>query len=60
VTLKVLVTREGRASTVNVEKSSGYPNLDQHAREAVRRWRFAPARQGNETVEQWMTVNVDY
>ena len=60
VTLKVLVTREGRASTVNLEKSSGHANLDQHALQAVRRWRFAPARQGNEPVEQWMTVNVDY
>ncbi len=60
VTLKVLVTREGRAATVNLEKSSGYPNLDQHALQAVRRWRFTAARQGNEPVEQWMTVNVDY
>lgn len=60
VTLKVLVTRDGRAATVNLEKSSGYSTLDQHALQAVKRWRFTPARQGNEPVEQWMTVNVDY
>jgi protein TonB len=60
VTLKVLVTRDGRAGAVNLEKSSGYSSLDQHALQAVKRWRFTPARQGNEPVEQWMTVNVDY
>jgi len=60
VTLKVLVTRDGRAATVNMEKSSGYAKLDQHAMQAVKRWRFAPARQGSEPVEQWITVNVDY
>lgn len=60
VTLKVLVTRDGRTATVNMEKSSGYANLDQHAMQAVKRWRFAPARQGSEPVEQWITVNVDY
>jgi protein TonB len=60
VTLKVLVSREGRATNASMEKSSGYVNLDQHALQAVRRWRFAPARQGSEPVEQWITVNVDY
>ena len=60
VTLKVLVTRDGRAATVDMEKSSGHANLDQHAMQAVKRWRFTPARQGGEPVEQWITVNVDY
>jgi protein TonB len=60
VTLKVLVSRDGRATNVSLEKPSGYANLDRHAADAVRRWRFAPARQGGETLEQWVTVNVDY
>ena len=60
VTLKVLVDREGRVASVTLEKTSGYANLDQHALQAVRGWRFAPARQGSEPVEQWLTVNVDY
>jgi len=60
VTLKVLVSREGRAANVSLEKPSGYVSLDRHALDAVRRWRFAPARQGGEAVEQWLTVNVDY
>jgi len=60
VTLKVLVTRDGRAAAVDMEKSSDHSNLDQHAMQAVKRWRFTPARQGGEPVEQWITVNVDY
>ena len=60
VTLKVLVNREGRVANVTLEKTSGYANLDSHAVHAVRGWRFAPARQGAEPVEQWLTVNVDY
>ena len=60
VTLKVLVTRDGRAGTVNLEKSSGYSNLDQHAVQEAKRWRFTPARQGSEPIEQWLTINIDY
>jgi protein TonB len=60
VTLKVLVSRDGRVAKATLEKTSGYANLDQHALQAVRGWRFAPARQGSEPVEQWLTVNVDY
>lgn len=60
VTLKVLVSRDGRAANASLEKPSGYATLDRHALTAVRRWRFAPARQGEELVEQWLTVNVDY
>lgn len=60
VTLKVLVDREGRVAKAALEKTSGHPNLDRHALEAVGRWRFEPARKGNEAVEQWLVVNVDY
>ena len=60
VTLKVLVNREGRVAKAMLEQTSGYPNLDRHALEAVTRWRFAPARKGDEAVEQWLVVNVDY
>ena len=60
VTLKVLVSRNGRAANVTLETSSGYPNLDRHAMQAVRTWEFVPARVGAEPVEQSITVNVDY
>lgn len=58
VLLKVLVTREGAAASVNVEKTSGYAALDQSAVEAVRKWRFAPARQGAEAIESSVLVPI--
>lgn len=58
VMLKVLVTREGAAATVSVEKTSGSTALDQAAVEAVRNWRFTPARQGAQSVEAWVLVPI--
>lgn len=58
VTLRVLVDREGMPASVAVEKTSGYAPLDNAAREAVRSWRFAPARRGNQAVEAWVLVPV--
>lgn len=58
VTLRVLVTREGAAAKVNVEKSSGHSSLDAAAVDAVRGWRFAPARQAGQPVEAWVLVPV--
>ena len=58
VTLRVLVTREGGASTVSVDKTSGSTALDQAAVEAVRGWKFVPARQGAQAVEAWVLVPV--
>jgi protein TonB len=58
VMLRVLVTREGLPGRVQVEKGSGSAHLDNAAVEAVRAWRFTPARQGGERVESWMLVPV--
>lgn len=58
VTLKVLVTREGLPARVDLEKSSGSAHLDHAALEAVKTWRFAPARQGAEPVESWVLVPI--
>ena len=58
VTLRVQVTREGLAARVDVEKSSGSPHLDAAALEAVKAWRFVPARQGAEPVESRVLVPI--
>jgi protein TonB len=58
VKLRVQVARDGVASRVAVEKSSGSPHLDAAALEAVKAWRFAPARQGGNAVESWMLVPI--
>lgn len=44
VTLAVQVTADGRAASVQLSRSSGFPLLDTAALQAVRRWTFEPAR----------------
>jgi periplasmic protein TonB len=58
VMLRVLVSRDGTAARVEIDKSSGSPHLDAAARETVKAWRFAPARRGAETIESWIVVPV--
>ncbi|NKC31884.1 energy transducer TonB [Roseomonas sp. BU-1] len=43
VILRVEIDTTGRVAGVSVATSSGHPNLDRAALEAVRRWRFEPA-----------------
>ncbi len=56
VMLKVLVTAEGAPVRIEVESSSGSRLLDAAAAEAVRGWRFQPARRGNQNIEDWARV----
>ncbi|HEX9672010.1 MAG TPA: energy transducer TonB [Burkholderiales bacterium] len=58
VTLRVRVTPEGLATRVAVERSSGSPHLDAAALEAVKAWRFTPARRGADAIESWMLVPI--
>ena len=44
VLLALTVTAEGRAKDVRVLKTSGYPRLDKAALDAVKDWRFIPAK----------------
>lgn len=58
VLLKVRVTTEGHPAAVDLEKSSNFERLDEAARQAVTRWRFVPARRGDEAVEASVIVPV--
>jgi protein TonB len=60
VMLKVLVSREGGALKIEIARSSGYDILDKAASEAVRGWRFVPARQGDTPIEEWVQVPVAF
>ena len=52
VLLKMRITAQGRVEAVQVVRSAGYPELDESAIEAVRRWRFEPARRNGEPVAE--------
>lgn len=58
VTLRVLVARDGLPMRVELERSSGSRHLDAAALEAVRAWRFVPARRGSDPVESWVLVPI--
>lgn len=58
VMLRVLVTTEGAAARVELDRTSGSASLDGAALEAVRNWRFVPARRGSQNVEDWVRVPV--
>ena len=58
VLLRVLVTHEGRAARLELDRSSGFPLLDGAALEAVKEWRFVPASKGAEPVEDWVRVPI--
>lgn len=58
VMLKVVVTSEGLPARVEVDKSSGSFHLDNAALEAVKVWRFTPARRGAEPIEGVVTFPI--
>jgi len=58
VLLRVKVSAAGQPVAVDVEKSSNFERLDEAARHAVSRWRFLPARHGDEPVEGAVIVPV--
>jgi periplasmic protein TonB len=58
VTLRVRVSAAGRAESVSVDTSSGSSTLDRAAVDAVKAWRFVPARRGAEAVDATVLVPV--
>jgi len=60
VLLRVLVDEEGRTKAIEVNASSGHGMLDQAATEAIKKWRFVPARADGKPVETWVKVPIDF
>lgn len=60
VLLVVRVRADGVAESVRVAQSSGHDILDRAARDAVRRWRFEPARRAGISVAASLEVPVTF
>ena len=58
VHLLVRVNADGSAAEVSVQGSSGFQRLDDAAQEAVRRWRFVPARRGEQPIAASVVVPI--
>ena len=60
ITLRVLIGTDGRAKRVQVLKGLGL-GLDERASEAVRTWRFAPAKNARrEPAPSWVTIETRF
>ncbi len=60
VMLRVLVGRDGMPLKIEVDQSSRSRALDHAALDAVKGWRFVPARRGAENIEDWVRVPVSF
>jgi protein TonB len=60
VLLRVLVDDQGRSRQVEIDNSSGSDALDHAAAEAIKRWRFHPARHGDKPVESWLRIPIEF
>lgn len=58
VMLRVLVSADGLPDRIELRTTSGSERLDRAAQDAVARWRFVPARRGEQAVEAWVLVPI--
>ena len=60
VLLRVHVLANGKPGEIQVQKSSGRDALDEAALRAVKRWSFVPAKRGEQAIDGWVTVPLDF
>lgn len=60
VMLRVLVSKSGDAQEVQIESGSGSSRLDKAAMEAVKKWRFIPAKRNNQPISAYVIVPIQF
>ncbi|WKL58668.1 energy transducer TonB [Asticcacaulis sp. ZE23SCel15] len=60
VWLRLMVRPDGGVGEVQVKTSSGSMRLDGAARQAVKTWKFTPARRNGQAVELWVNVPIRF
>jgi protein TonB len=60
VLLRVLVSDKGDAAGVEVDSGSGSERLDQAALNAVKKWRFIPAKRDNKPISAYVIVPIKF
>jgi protein TonB len=58
--IRAEVLESGDCRQAGLKKSSGNPMLDRAALDAVRKWRFVPARRGSQTLVAWVEVPITF
>ncbi|WP_323815391.1 energy transducer TonB [Cellvibrio sp. NN19] len=60
VILNVHVLANGKPNAVEVKQSSGRKILDDSAVQAVKRWKFVPAKLGDTETDSWVEVPINF
>ncbi len=61
VVVQILVGPDGKVSDGKIQKSSGFPRLDEAAlKHALRAWRFTPGTEDGKPVSVWHSVKVTF
>lgn len=60
VLLRVLVAASGAAESVEIEAGSGSVRLDQAAMDAVKKWRFIPAKRDKAPISAFVIVPIQF
>jgi protein TonB len=60
VLLLILVKADGTVGEIKLHRSSGYPRLDQAAKQAVKRWQFQPALQQGKSIDFWYQLPLKF
>ncbi len=60
VMLRVQVGADGLPKSITIAESSNFSRLDEAAIAAVKRWRFVPAKQGDQAITEWVLVPLNF
>jgi TonB family protein len=60
VVLKVEILPNGRVGELRVKKSSGHHILDKSALNTVKKWKFIPAKRGEDPIRIWAEVPIKF
>jgi protein TonB len=60
VLLSVLVLPSGRVGDVRIDRSSGYPKLDESAKREARLWRLTPGTRNGQPVQMWKQIPISF
>lgn len=60
VTLDVYILPDGSVGQIKLNKSSGFPRLDNAALQAVKTWKYVPAKRGDKPIAFWYVQPVSF
>jgi periplasmic protein TonB len=60
VVLRVHISTDGIATRAEIQKSSGYPRLDETAVQTVLRWRYVPGKRAGVPEAMWYSVPINF